>query len=183
MFRDFVKYTIIIRVGLNHCFPEHGVYGDKLLPGPVSAVWLRTPQSSDLSATCCLLWNHPGCACYPNPIKRMENRQLLIPAPLPRLFSLCWAWSRLKAGGSCYMSLCITYRDTIWGGEGISTSDLKSVGLFCRGLVWEISSEDDKAQPELSGVSDVPRDYNGLWACTPGSYIGARKAGAEKNLL
>lgn len=49
-------------------------------------------------------------------------------------------------------------------GEGISTSDSKSVGLLCnhRFACESISTEENKAQAKLSDVSDVPHDFNGI---------------------
>ena len=164
MFWDFVKYTIIMRAGLNHCFPERGV-DEKSLPGPVSAVWQRTAESTDLSAVCHRLQNHPGCACCPSLTARMGNRHLLLPAPPPPplMFPLRWAWWRLKSGGSCYTSLPVAQnRHPVWGGEGVSTSDSDS---------WVSSVCSLHVRASQGGWQSPARAW---WccSCTPGVHTG-----------
>lgn len=75
------------------------------------------PEGTELSAPSHLPSNHLGCAHYMGGECADST-----PAPLPRIFPLCWTRIKAEVGESCQTSLPITRR----GGEGISTSDLKS---------------------------------------------------------
>lgn len=98
MFSDSVKQTITTQVRLNHCLPEHGVYGDKLLAGP-SQLCGTASQEIWQAVTAVPPPKSAACALSPTPTARMVNVQPLIHTPLPLVFSVRWALSRLKSEG------------------------------------------------------------------------------------
>lgn len=85
MFSDSVKQTITTQVRLNHCLPEHGMYGNKKLAGP-SQLCGTASQEIWRAVTAVPLLKSAACALFPTPTARMANVQPLIHTPLPLMF-------------------------------------------------------------------------------------------------
>lgn len=112
---------------------------------------------------------------YPSPITGVGNVQLLVPAPLPLMFPLRWAWSRLKPEEAAeHLYLLLKGTQSGRGGHKHIWLEISGSLLFSV-CMWEHLQRGWQSPARAQGCTDVPRDSNRLWASTPGSCVGTRK--------